>query len=136
MDDRTAAALEGIITTAFIGTWIVLAIVGFIASRRMSAAAKRRWAPREAILVGVLFVFFSTTMTVLQSRSWSSMSFLVLVVPAVVLISYLNIKFTKFCDKCNATLYNHNWFQPMRFCSKCGAEHDPVKPSQGDSLLE
>jgi hypothetical protein len=61
---------------------------------------------------------------------------LFLVVPAVVLISYLNIKVTKFCDNCGARLYNHTWFAPMRSCSKCGAELDAAKTTHGDSLLE
>lgn len=136
MDDRTAALLKGIVITAFVGTWITLAVVGLVASRRMGAAAKRWWWPRAMILVGALFVFFSTTLTVLESRSWSSLGILIVVVPAVVLISYLNIRFTKFCDKCGATLYSHNWFVPMTFCSKCGAELPTVKTSRGDNLLE
>jgi hypothetical protein len=136
MDDRAAAVLTTLVTTAFVGTWIVLAVVGLLVSRRMDAAAKRRWMPRGVVFVGVLFVLFSTTLAVLESRSWSALGILIVLVPAVVLISYLNIKFTKFCDKCDATLYNHNWFVPMRFCSKCGANLDTVKPSHGDSLLE
>src|SRR3954467_14512168 len=112
MDDRTAALLKGIVTTAFFGTWIALAVGGLDASRRMGAAEKRRWMPRGVIVVGALFVVFSTTLTVLESRSWSSLGILVAVVPAVVLISYLNIKSTKFCDKCGATLYDLDWFAP------------------------
>ena len=134
MDDRTAALLMNIVTTVFVGTWIILPIVGFLASRRMDATAKRRWMPRGVILVGVLFVFFVTTLTVLESRSWSSLGILVIVVPPLVLISYLNIKFTKFCDKCGATLYNY-WFAPMRFCSKCGAELHSVESARRDSSL-
>ena len=75
--------LHGLVTAAFVATWIVLAVVGFLGSRTMDAAAKRRWMPRWIILIGVLFVFFSTTLTVLSSRSWSSLGILFLVVPAV-----------------------------------------------------
>lgn len=46
---------------------------------------------------------------------------LLIVVPAVAFISFLNIRMTKFCDSCGATLYNTAWFRPMRFCSSCGA---------------
>jgi ribosomal protein S27AE len=136
MDDRTAGALRGFVRAAFIATWVILPIVGFPASRRMNAVAKRRWCPRWIVLIGILFVFFSTTLTVLESRSWSSLGILFLEVPAVILISYLNIKSTKFCDKCSATLFNHNWFTPMRFCSKCGAELDSVRPEHDDRFLE
>jgi hypothetical protein len=136
MDDRTAGALQGFVTAAFLATWVILAIAGFLASKRMNAVAKRRWWPRWIVLVGVLFVFFSTTLTVLQSRSWSSLGILLIVVPAVILICYLNIKFIKFCDKCSATLYNQNWFTPMRFCSNCGAKLDAVRTEHDDRFLE
>lgn len=136
MDDHTAALLERIVTTAFVGTWIILAVLGFLVFRRMSAAGKRRWMPRFAVLAGILFVLFSTTLTVLQDPSWSSLRVLIFVIPAVVLIIYLNIKFTKFCDKCGATLYNYNWFDPMRFCSKCGAELDSIPSKKEGNLLK
>src|SRR5688500_17544777 len=127
MDDQTATLLKNIITTAFVGTWITLGVVGFLVSRRMNAAAKRRWMPRGVILAGVLFVFCSAALAVLESRSWSSLGILIFVIPAIILISYLNIKFTEFCDKCGATLYSYNWLAPMRFCSKCGAELETFK---------
>jgi hypothetical protein len=136
MDDRTAAQLQSIVSTAFVGTWITLAIVGIVANRRMDIAAKRRWWPRWTILTGAFFVFFTTSLVVLGARSWSSLSILFVVVPAVVLICYLNIKFTRFCEKCGTTQYNSNWFSRMRFCSRCGAELDTAKPSQHDKRFE
>lgn len=134
MDDRTAAVLKSIVTTAFVGTWIGLAVVSVLMNRRMDAASKKRWMPRGAILAGALFVFFVTTLSVIESRSWSYLSVLFLVVPVVVLITYLNRRFTKVCDKCGAVQYSHNWFTPMRFCSKCGAEFDPSESAGGDHL--
>lgn len=136
MDQGTAELLHAVITAIFIGTWIVLAIVGGLVSRRMDAAAKRRWMPRWVILVGILFAIFATTLTILESRSLASAGILIVIVPAVALTSYLSTKFTKFCDNCGATLYNHNWFTPMRFCSKCGAKLVDGKPSKVDGLLE
>jgi len=136
IDDQTTSRLHDLVTTAFVVTWIVLALVGILASRRMRAPAKRRWMPRWMILIGVLFVFFSTTLTVLSARTWSSLGILLVIVPAVVLTTYLSIRFTKFCDKCGATLYNHNWLAPLRFCSKCGAELDTERAMKGDNLLE
>jgi hypothetical protein len=132
MNDLAADALSGIVTVCFFGTWVVLGMSGFVIFFLWrDAAFKRKWFPRYVILAGVLFVFFSSTLAVLQSRSFSALALLVIVVPMVVLISYLNIKFTKFCVKCGATVIDHNYFSPMRFCSKCGAEltaskHDPV----------
>jgi hypothetical protein len=135
MDDRTAGALQGFVKAAFIATWVILPIVGFRVSRRMNVVAKRRWSPRYIVLVGILFVFFSTTLDVLQSRSWACLDILFFEVPAITLISYLKIRSTKFCDKCSATLFNRNLFTPMRFCSKCGAELDAVRPEHDDRFL-
>lgn len=122
MNKQTVDLLETIINVAFPATWVALAIVGFVASRRLTPKVKRRWLPRFAILVGVLFVFFATSLSVLSSRTLSSLNVLILVVPATILITYLNIKFTNVCEKCGALQYSYNWFDPMKFCSKCGAE--------------
>jgi hypothetical protein len=136
MNDHIASLLEGIITATFVGTWVILAVVGVVASRRMDAVAKRRWWPRGNILVGFLIIFFSTALMVLQSRSWSSLGILLESVPAVVLICYLNIKFTKFCNMCCAAQFNYSfWFAPLRFCSKCGSDLVTIKPSPGGSLM-
>lgn len=136
MKPDTISVLNGIVTACFVGTWIVLGIGGFfLFYLGRDVAFKRRWFPRYVILGGVLFVFFSTTLSALSSRSLGGLGVLVLVVPAVCLISWLNIRFTKFCDKCGATVYNQNWFSPMKFCSKCGAELD-AKPILHDNLLE
>ena len=97
-------------------------------------AFKRKWFPRFVVLGAVLFAFFATTLIVLQRRSFSALGILVLVVPMVSLIAYLNIKFTKFCSKCGATIIDNNWFSPLKFCSKCGARLDPDKPQELDEL--
>jgi hypothetical protein len=133
---HTPTMLETGITALFIGTWIVLVIVGFVVFvLGRDTALKRKWFPRFIILVGMLFVIFSTSLAVLGSETWVALGILLLTVPAVALISYLNIKMTKFCDQCGATLINSNWFSPMRFCSKCGAALDD-KPKRFDDLLE
>jgi NhaP-type Na+/H+ or K+/H+ antiporter len=134
--DQTASSLHRIVTVAFFATWIILAAVGFFASRRMNAETKRRWMHRWIILIGLLFVLFATTLNVLSTRRWSSLGILFVIVPAVGLISYLNIKLTKFCDNCDATLYAQIGFKPMRFFSRCGAALDNTKATNGDSLLE
>jgi hypothetical protein len=135
--------LETGVTILFVGTWIVLGIIGFVVFfLGKDTALKRKWFPRFTVLVGMLFVFFSTTIAVLGSETWLSLGIMVITVPAVSLISYLNIKMTKFCDRCGATLINSNWFSPMRFCSKCGAALDnkpegpDEKPKRFDDLLE
>lgn len=128
--------LETIVTALFFGTWIVLGIVSFVLFFvGKNTALKRRWWPRFILLVGVLFIVFSTLLAVIGSKTWWSLGVLFITVPAVTLISYLNLKMTKFCDKCGATLINSNWLSALRFCSKCGAELD-TKPSDPIDELE
>jgi hypothetical protein len=79
-------------------------------------------------------VLFSTTLVVLESRSLSALGVLIILVPAVGVISFLIIRFTKFCSKCGATVYDFNWFSPTRFCSKCGAELTSAKPGDLNEL--
>jgi hypothetical protein len=136
MHQPTAGYYSSLVWPTFIGTRLGLAIIGGLASWRMSAAAKRRWLTPWIILIGVLFICFSTTIFVLASRSWSSLAILIVNVPMVVWISYLNLKLTKFCDKCNATLFNRMNSPPIRLCPKCGAQLDTAKPLKGDWTLE
>jgi hypothetical protein len=136
VDDHAAGSLTAIVTAVFFGTWIVLGIASVVASWTMRAATKRRWMPIYVVLIGVLFLGFSTTLMYLGSRSLASLGMLFVMVPAIVLISYLNIKLTKFCDACDATLFSSNWFMPMKFCPRCGAPLDAVKPSHEADLLE
>ena len=134
MKIETAHLLGGIVTVCFVGTWIVLAIVGFFLFYfGKDAAFKRKWFPRYIVLVGVLFVFFVATQSVVSSGSLGSLGILVVIVPAVYLISYMNIRTTKFCNKCGTTLINMNPFSPMKFCSKCGAGLD-AKAADDHSL--
>src|SRR5262249_33151390 len=89
------AALGDIAMACFIGTWIVLALGGsYILYLRRDAAFKRKWFPRYVIVVGVLFVLFSTMLIVLQARSPPVLVVLAVVVPIVVGIAYLNINVT------------------------------------------
>ena len=132
---ETAHLLGGIVTALFVGTWIVLAIVGFfLFYHNKNAAFKRKYFPRYIVLVGVLFVFFTATLSVVSSGSLWSLGILVVIVPAIYLVSYMNLMMTKFCDKCGTTLTNMNPFTQMKFCSKCGAELD-AKPTD-DRRLE
>lgn len=127
--------LNGLVSACFVGTWIALPVAGyFLFHRRKDAAFRRKWHPRGVILVGVLFIFFSTTIMGLSSRSLGTLgAALLLVVPAVCLISYMNIRFTKICHKCGYTFYVQDWFVPVKFCCRCGAELEP-KPSLDDDL--
>jgi hypothetical protein len=136
MRPDTLSALQSIITACFVGTWIVLGAVGFLLFYLgKDVVFKRKWFPRNVMLGGLLFVFYSTTLFTLGSGLLGGLGVLVVVVPAVCLISWLNIKFTKFCGECGSTIVDQNWFSPMKFCSKCGAELD-AKPNTDSELLE
>jgi hypothetical protein len=45
---------------------------------------------------------------------------LVIFSPFLVIIAFLNIKLTKFCDKCEKFRYNSTFYEKMEFCLKCG----------------
>jgi type III secretory pathway component EscS len=107
----------------FGGTWIILMVTSvFLFWIKKDVVFKRKWFPRFVILVGVLFVAFSSTIMVLQQRSVHSLKILVVIIPAVILSSWLNLKLTKFCGSCGATIINNVPFSRTRFCPKCGAE--------------
>ena len=128
MNDETIKLLGSILIACFVGTWIVLGIIAmFVFALGKNAPLKKKWFPRFIILVGILFVSFTGTMMVIQSRSFGSLPFVAVMIPFVALISYLNLRCTKFCDNCGATIIDHNPFSRMRFCLKCGAEFD-VQP--------
>ncbi len=66
------------------------------------------------MVTGAVFTLFVLLLT---DEPW----ILFFVVPAAALIGFLNIRLTKFCDSCGATLVNPAWFRRMRFCPSCGA---------------
>ena len=39
----------------------------------------------------------------------------------IVLITFLNVKLTRFCDACGETVQARRAFVPAKFCPKCGA---------------
>ena len=84
-------------------------------SRGNDVALKRRVMRWGHVVTGVVFVGFVFALT---RDAW----LFLMAIPATVLVALLNITLTKFCPSCGATLYNHNWFVRMRFCSRCGAE--------------
>lgn len=136
-----AVDLQSIVSIGFMLALILLAIAGSHADRRMDVSAKRRWAPRWVSLIGVSFIGFSASLSLLGQRGsgvpWIVLGFLGLQVVAIAVSFYHVLKVTRYCDKCNATQYPEYWCSPpLRFCSKCGAEMGTAKPPAGDGLLE
>jgi len=109
----------------FVAVWAALGVTGWwFFSRSRDLDLKRRVLRWGAIAVGVLFTGFVLVMT---GEPWV----LWIVAPTVALISFLSIRFTKFCPSCGATLYNYNWFVAMRYCSRCGTRLDNPDPQGG-----
>ena len=105
----------------FMAVWVALgAISWWFFTRNRDANLKRRVFPWGAGGAGLLFIIF---VLVMSRAVW----ILLFILPIVALITYLNIRLTKFCPSCGATLYKHNWFVPMRYCSRCGASLDAPK---------
>src|SRR5438093_13298734 len=86
----------------FIG-WIGLGIAGFFLFYvSKNAAFKRRFFPWYIIIVGLIFA----AIPVASGQTAA----LFMVIPAVALISFMNIRLTKFCDACGRTVVSHAFF--------------------------
>ena len=99
----------------FISVWVVLGIFSalfFFSST--NAALKRKVHPPFVIGVGALFLSF----VVLMGFARDAFFFFVMA-PAVALITFLNLRNTKFCDSCGKTLIGQNPF--IRPASLAGA---------------
>jgi hypothetical protein len=82
----------------FIGVWVVLGLISFLIFfvSKNADRKKKLWAP-FIIFTGVLFIGFTYLMGFGGQH-------LYIMVPMVVLISLLNIRSTKFCNKCGVAL--------------------------------
>jgi hypothetical protein len=40
--------------------------------------------------------------------------------PAIVLIGFLNLRVTFFCDGCGKMTQSQDWFSPTCYCPRCG----------------
>jgi hypothetical protein len=99
----------------FFTVWIALGLGGVIFFfRSKNAKLKKRVFPWYVGGAGTLFARFVVLLT-------GEPALLFLIVPAVLLISYGNIRTTKFCESCGTTLLHQGWFTKARYCSYCGA---------------
>jgi len=100
----------------FFGVWILLGVLSFLLffMSKNTKLKKKLWPP-FVIFAGLLFIGFGYAMGFDGEP-------LFIMVPMVVLISFLNIRSAKFCDSCGKTNMNQNLLSPAKFCSKCGEE--------------
>ena len=104
----------------FVAAWIALVAGAAVLSWRGDLATKRRWHPRLVVGSALLLVAFASLFV-------PPGYVLSLVAPAAVLIAFMNLRMTKFCDACGATLFNRSLRLPMRFCQVCGASLDSAR---------
>ena len=106
------------IVPLFIATWILLGIAGiwhtFI---DRNVPRKKRLLPFFTIGSGALFVIFVFLMS-------GDLRVLAFMVPAVVLICFLNLRMIRVCSACGRTIQSGMWFTKAEYCSKCGARLD------------
>ena len=98
----------------FIGTWIVLGIISIaVFFLGKNAELKRKWWPPFVIGTAILFAVFVALMGFPLDTFY-------IMGPALILITFLNLRNTKFCNSCGKTIMNQNFFVKPEFCSKCG----------------
>ena len=119
---RAFSLVEVVLAIFILGIGLIMVASVFLFWINKDVRFKRKWFPRFVILVGVLFVAFSSTIMMLQQRSLQSLKIQLVIIPVVILFSWLNMKTTKFCGSCGATIISNNPFSRTRFCPKCGAE--------------
>jgi hypothetical protein len=99
----------------FFGLWAVLGVfsAGFFFLSRNAQLKRKVWRP-FVVITSVLFVAFVWAMGVPSQ-------FMVIAIPAVALITFLNLHTVQFCNSCGATIMSQNPLSKPAFCSKCGA---------------
>ncbi len=101
----------------FMVVWAALGISSFLFFHFCrNAALKRRLFPPFIVIIGVIFGCF------IAYISHAYLQVLFLAIPTISLISFLNIRQTRFCDACGRTLYKQPLFSRPQFCPRCGAE--------------
>lgn len=100
----------------FFGIWIILGIISFVifvASK--NAQLKRMLWPHFIIITALLLIGFAVLLGFRGNT-------LFVMIPVVVLVSYMNIRAVRFCDACGKTVFSQNPLQKPKYCSDCGAK--------------
>lgn len=100
----------------FFGAWVALALASYLFFRgNANVERKKRFMPAVTIGTGIVFLGFVFAMS-------GQLREVLFGAPFVALISYINIRNTKFCDSCGETVHNIMWFSKIEFCARCGAK--------------
>ena len=108
--------IGGALWFIFIASWAIVALISWIYFRfNNNIGLKRRFHKWGVIVYGTMFFF-------LISLGMGPSFFLLLFGAAIVLIMYLNIRNTIFCDACGKVTYFNMWFSKIEYCARCGAK--------------
>lgn len=108
--------IGGALWFIFIASWVIVALTSWIYFRfNNNIGLKRRFHKWGVIVYGTMFFF-------LIALSMGPSLFLLLFGAAIVLIMYLNIRNTIFCDACGKVTYLNMWFSKIEYCARCGAK--------------
>jgi hypothetical protein len=114
---QTSVSDSKIFFGPFIVIWFALAISSFLFFHfNRNTTLKRRVFPPFVVIIGVFFGCFVAYI------SRGHLQILFVAVPMIVLISFLNIRKTRFCGACGRTLYQQPIFSRSQYCPRCGAE--------------
>ena len=98
-----------------LGVWVLLGVASLLFFQfNKNARLKKRILPFFIVGAGILFILLFVP--------WTGRPMILLfVLPAVALMTYLNLKMIRLCDSCGSTVTSNVWFAKSNFCSKCGA---------------
>lgn len=98
----------------FFGTWAVLGAANlYLLYGTKDVKRKRKLFPLSVTLAGGLMLVFIMLFGF-------PLQVILVAVPSIILISFLNLKFIKFCDSCGSTVKG-SFLNPSEHCHKCGA---------------
>lgn len=106
--------------TFFVATWAILMIAGlWLNFIDRNIARKKRLLPVFIVGAGVLFAVFAS----LIIADLRVITFFI--VPAIVLVTFLNLRLTRVCSSCGRTVINGgSWLEIPKYCPRCGAKLD------------
>ena len=123
MTSRAEMAAKEPVFFAFFVFWAILGISAFLFFHlNRDAKLKKKVFPVFVIGVGVIFGTFVAWMS-----GWQPFVLLAFL-PMVGLVTFLNLRTTKFCESCGRTIYKQPLFSPSRFCPHCGCNLNAKNP--------
>ena len=106
--------IREIVFVVIMGLFIALGIAGsIIFFLGKNVTFKKKYFPWYVISIGVLFAF-SILVTGMPLIG------LIVFIPVIALITFINLRTIKFCDSCGKIIINRAWFTKLSFCPHCG----------------